>query len=93
MEPYKNLLTSSNGIYTESHQMALGYEKILNGLTKRERLVLSLVSTGLRNREIGAQIGVSEGSVKATLQQLFSKFGVRSRNRLVRVVLEPRKQV
>jgi two-component system, NarL family, nitrate/nitrite response regulator NarL len=58
------------------------------GFTKRERAVLSLVSEGLTNREIGAQIGVSEGSVKGTLQQLFSKFGVRSRSRLVRIVLE-----
>jgi two-component system, NarL family, nitrate/nitrite response regulator NarL len=58
------------------------------GFTKRERAVLSLVSEGLTNREIGTQIGVSEGSVKGTLQQLFSKFGVRSRSRLVRIVLE-----
>ena len=58
------------------------------GFTKREQAVLSLVSEGLTNREIGAQIGVSEGSVKGTLQQLFSKFGVRSRSRLVRIVLE-----
>lgn len=60
--------------------------------TKREQAVLSLVAEGLTNREIGMQIGVSEGSVKATLQQLFEKFGVRSRSRLVRIVLEQHKQ-
>lgn len=82
----------------EQLQLALDREAGLlpksleNGLTRREREVLSLVSTGLKNREIGVQIGVSEGSVKATLQQLFSKFGVRSRSRLVRVVLEGQKQ-
>lgn len=59
-----------------------------NGFTKRERSVLSLVSEGLTNREIGAQIGISEGSVKAALQQLFAKFGVRSRSRLVRITME-----
>jgi len=33
-------------------------------------------------------IGASESSVKATLQQLFSKTGVRTRSQLVRVALE-----
>ena len=32
----------------------------------------------LANKEIAARIGVSESSVKATLQQLFSKTGVRT---------------
>jgi hypothetical protein len=32
-------------------------------------------------------IGVSESSVKSTLQQLFSKTGVRTRSQLVRIVL------
>jgi len=35
-----------------------------------------------------ARIGVSEGSIKSTLQQLFSKTGVRTRSQLVRIVLE-----
>lgn len=60
--------------------------------TRRERSVLSLVSEGLSNREIGAQIGISEGSVKAALQQLFAKLGVRSRSRLVRIVLDQQKR-
>jgi DNA-binding NarL/FixJ family response regulator len=57
-------------------------------LTPREKRVLSLVSDGLKDREIGAQLGLSEGSAKAILQQLFSKFGVRSRSRLVRIALQ-----
>jgi DNA-binding NarL/FixJ family response regulator len=56
--------------------------------TERERQVLSCVFEGLANKEIGARIGVSESSVKATLQQLFSKTGVRTRSQLVRIVLE-----
>lgn len=43
---------------------------------------------GLANKEIAARIGVSESSVKASLQQLFSKTGVRTRSQLVRIVLE-----
>ena len=56
--------------------------------TERERIVLSFVFDGLANKEIAARIGVSEGSVKSTLQQLFSKTGVRTRSQLVRIVLE-----
>jgi len=56
--------------------------------TERERQVLSFVFEGLANKEIAARIEVSEGSVKSTLQQLFSKTGVRTRSQLVRIVLE-----
>jgi DNA-binding NarL/FixJ family response regulator len=56
--------------------------------TEREQQVLSHVFEGLANKEIAARIGVSESSVKATLQQLFSKTGVRTRSQLVRIALE-----
>jgi two-component system, NarL family, nitrate/nitrite response regulator NarL len=56
--------------------------------TERERQVLSFVFDGLANKEIAARIDVSESSVKSTLQQLFSKTGVRTRSQLVRIVLE-----
>jgi two-component system nitrate/nitrite response regulator NarL len=56
--------------------------------TERERLVLSCVFEGLANKEIAERISASESSVKATLQQLFSKTGVRTRSQLVRVALE-----
>jgi len=56
--------------------------------TERERQVLSYVFEGLVNKEIAERIGVSESSVKATLQQLFSKTGVRTRSQLVRIALE-----
>jgi DNA-binding NarL/FixJ family response regulator len=57
-------------------------------LTSRERTVLNGVVDGLSNRKIANQIGVSESSIKATLQQLFSKAGVRTRSQLVRIALE-----
>jgi DNA-binding NarL/FixJ family response regulator len=56
--------------------------------TQRERQVLSYVFEGLANKEIAARMGVSESSVKTTLQQLFSKTGVHTRSQLVRIVLE-----
>jgi len=56
--------------------------------TERERQVLTHVFEGLANKEIANRLDVSESSVKATLQQLFAKTGVRTRSQLVRVTLE-----
>ena len=56
--------------------------------TPRERQVLSYVFEGLANKEIASRVGVSESSVKATLQQLFSKTGVHTRGQLIRIALE-----
>jgi two-component system nitrate/nitrite response regulator NarL len=57
-------------------------------LTQREREVLRLVCEGLSNKEIGQRLGVTENTVKGTLQQLFAKAEVRSRAQLVRVAIE-----
>jgi two-component system, NarL family, nitrate/nitrite response regulator NarL len=66
-------------------------EPVIGQFTSRERQVLSYVFEGLANKEIAARVGVSESSVKATLQQLFAKTGVRTRSQLVRVALERHK--
>jgi two-component system, NarL family, nitrate/nitrite response regulator NarL len=57
-------------------------------LTERERQVLSFVFEGLANKQIADRLQVSETAVKASLQQLFAKTGVRTRSQLVRVALE-----
>jgi DNA-binding NarL/FixJ family response regulator len=57
-------------------------------LRERERSVLQGIVDGLSNRKIGDQMGVSESTIKATLQSLFSKAGVRTRSQLVRIALE-----
>jgi two-component system, NarL family, nitrate/nitrite response regulator NarL len=57
-------------------------------LTEREKRVLSFVFEGLANKQIAAQLHISETTVKACLQQLFGKTGVRTRSQLVRVALE-----
>ncbi len=59
-----------------------------NELTPREQKVLRSVFEGLTNKEMARQIGVSQSSVKATLQQLFDKMGVRTRGQLVRIAIE-----
>ena len=58
------------------------------GLTQREQAVLKGVFEGLTNKEIGGRLSISESSVKAVLQQLFEKTGVRTRSQLVRIALE-----
>jgi two-component system, NarL family, nitrate/nitrite response regulator NarL len=57
-------------------------------ITPRERSVLKAVFEGLTNKEIAANMQISESSVKAVLQQLFDKSGVRTRSQLVRIAIE-----
>jgi two-component system nitrate/nitrite response regulator NarL len=57
-------------------------------LTDREKQILRLLIEGLANKEIAARLNVSESAVKATLQMLFNKTGVRTRSQLVRIALE-----
>jgi DNA-binding NarL/FixJ family response regulator len=55
---------------------------------ERQRRVLRYVLEGLSNKLIAARLGISESYVKALLQSLFRKTGVRTRGQLVRVALE-----
>lgn len=55
----------------------------------RERQVIALVTTGATNSQIAAQLYLSESTVKSHLASLFNKLGVRSRNDMVAIVLDP----
>ena len=57
-------------------------------LSARERSVLKAVFEGFTNKEIAGKLQISESSVKAVMQQLFDKTGVRTRSQLVRTALE-----
>ncbi len=61
---------------------------VIPKLTERDRALLRHVLAGLTNREIGAQLQISEGAVKASLRLLFDKVNVKSRTQLVKVALE-----
>ena len=56
--------------------------------TERERVTLRYLLQGLANKEIAGNLNISESAVKATLQQLFSKTGVRTRSQLVLLAIE-----
>jgi two-component system, NarL family, nitrate/nitrite response regulator NarL len=66
----------------------LGAQQTTARLTERERRVLSSIFEGLANKQIADRLGISESAVKACLQQLFAKTGVRTRSQLVRIALE-----
>jgi two-component system nitrate/nitrite response regulator NarL len=55
---------------------------------ERQRKVLRFVLEGLSNKEIAWRLQISESYVKAILQSLFQKTGVRTRGQLVRVAVE-----
>lgn len=50
-----------------------------HGLTERESQLLSLLSTGMTNRELAGHLYVSENTVKTQLKTLYAKLEVRNR--------------
>lgn len=58
----------------------------LDRLAPRERQIADAVAKGLRNREIGAQLGMTEGSIKVYLNRIFDKVGVENRTELALLV-------
>ena len=79
-------------LITGARQNSDSGEASRDSLSARERSVLRYVFEGLSNKEIGQQLGISEGSVKAALQQLFTRTGVRTRSQLVRIAVERHSQ-
>ena len=56
-------------------------------LTGREREVLSLVAEGKSNREIGATLDITEGTIKVHVNNILHKLGVASRTEAVNIGL------
>ncbi len=63
-----------------------------SSLSEREKAVLKGVLEGASNKRIGVTLHMSESSVKAALQQLYGKTGVRTRSQLVRLAFERHSQ-
>ncbi|WP_424447710.1 response regulator [Microbacterium arborescens] len=59
-----------------------------SALTPRETGVLRLVAAGLGNKQIAAQLGIGESTVKTHLLRVYDKLGVDSRTRAVTLALE-----
>ncbi len=57
-------------------------------ISAKEMEVLSLAARGLSNKEIGAQLGVTEATVKSYFVDVFQKLNVRSRTEAIFVSLK-----
>ena len=64
------------------HRMGQPHEIELwpDGLTKREGEILSLIASGLTNREIASQLFIGGATVKTHINRIFSKIGVADRD-------------
>ena len=59
-------------------------------LSEREKEILTLVTSGLTNREIAQQLGISPNTVKVHLSNIFEKIGVASRTEATVYAIEHR---
>ncbi len=78
--------------WLETPTMARAFSQVLNrevvagrgeSLTPRELEIVRMVSEGLRNKEIGERLSISEGTVKVHLHNVYEKLGVDGRLELV----------
>jgi two-component system NarL family response regulator len=56
-------------------------------LTSREVEVLQLISEGMRNKEVGATLGITEGTVQIHVKNIFGKLNVNDRTAAVQVAV------
>lgn len=57
-------------------------------LTTREREVVRMIASGLRNRDIGERLSISENTVKVHLHNIYEKLGVEGRMELLLLAQE-----
>ena len=63
-------------------------QREIDGITEREREVLTLIGRGMSNGEIAAQLCISTATAKAHVAHLLTKLGARDRVQLVIVAYE-----
>jgi DNA-binding CsgD family transcriptional regulator len=59
-----------------------------DGLTAREIEILRRVTSGLTNRQLAEELGVSTRTVDAHLRSVYAKLGVKSRSAATRYAIE-----
>ena len=69
----------------KDHKAMLDLRSLFDSLTPREQEVLALVTGGLLNKQIAAEIGLAEITVKIHRGHLMKKMGARSVADLVRM--------
>lgn len=58
------------------------------GLTDRQAEILELITEGKSNKEVGAAMHITEGTVKVHLSRIFRRLGVDGRTQAMRTALE-----
>ncbi|HLA28747.1 MAG TPA: response regulator transcription factor [Syntrophales bacterium] len=70
--------------YRQRNKELFAIRKRLESLTKREREVFELVVTGMLNKQIAFQLGITEKTIKVHRARIMQKMGVQSLADLVR---------
>jgi len=83
---------NSQGIFAGKSQQHLS-GKLRQRLTPRELQIAELVALGRTNAEIGAELWITENSVKQALKRMFRKLEVSSRAEMVAQLSDTRNQL
>ena len=77
-EVWMDFVRSGHDQYLQTSEMETRWD----ALTEREQEVTALACLGYRNYEIADTLGISYETVKSHLQNIFTKFDIRSRKEL-----------
>jgi DNA-binding NarL/FixJ family response regulator len=72
-------------VATAESQPATSLRKLADRLTAREREIVQMTASGLRNREIAERLFITEGTVKLHLHNIYQKLEVNGRPELIRL--------
>ena len=59
-----------------------------DGLTSREVEIMRRVTSGLTNRQLAEELGISTRTIDAHLRSVYAKLGVKSRSAATRYAIE-----
>jgi DNA-binding NarL/FixJ family response regulator len=80
-------LTAYNRMNEKQQETIIRQTKMINPLTEREQEVLQLILSGKSNKEIAANLSISENTVKTHVRNIFSKYDISSRAELISTLL------
>ena len=69
----------------EADKITANFQALFDTLTPRERDVLALVTSGLMNKQVAAELGLAEITVKIHRGHIMKKMGARSLADLIRM--------
>ncbi|MEZ0497393.1 LuxR C-terminal-related transcriptional regulator [Sphingomonas sp. IW22] len=72
----------------QSHDLRMSAAARIDQLTKQQQTVLRLMARGMRNRQIGDQLGLTEKTIKMHRSALFKRLGVSSAAEAMRLAIE-----